>query len=334
MFYNYIFICSGVHHLNKKNDNYYAICARDLEKCENVHLVYDIVDRVPKPIRFLFELHHSRHINRIIELPFKDFWIPYYFKNPFDNKKPLCVVFQNWVLPIKSFNYYENKYPGFKKVKIHRDIIKDIKTLHLYDGIFDFSLTYDKDEAQKYDYVWFEEYESKLDDLTIVDNYPECDVFFAGLVKDRLPKLMTIYKKLTEAGLKVHYYLLGVPKDKQEPLEGITYGRKYLSYREMLERTINSRCVLDVNQKGAVGYTSRILEAIIYNKPLIADNPIIKTSKFYNPDYIQVYDDWNYLDPEFVKKDETRVNYHYNGEFSPVRLIEQIDAELVKRFGK
>ena len=332
MVYNYIFISSGSRHLDM--DGYYPICVKDLEKCENVHLVYDIVDRVPKPIRFLYELHTSRHINRIVKLPFQELWIPYYFKNPFKDDKPLCIVFQNWALSLKAFNYIDKTYPGVKKVNLFRDLYKTSKVAPLYEGVFDFTMTIDSNEAKKYGFVWFEEFESKLDDLKISENYPECDVYFAGKAKDRLSKLMTIYHKLTTAGLKVHYYLLEVPEEQQVPYEGITYGKRLMSYREMLDHSINSRCMLDVNQEGAMGYTSRFLEAVMYNKPLIADNPMIKTSKFYNPDFIQVYEDWNDLDPEFVKKDEKRVDFHYKDEFSPIHLIERIDDELVKRFGK
>lgn len=332
MLYNYIFVCSGVHNLSK--DGYYAICVKDLEKCENVHLVYDIVDYVPKPIRFLFKLHTNKRINSLITLPFQTLWIPFYFKNPFKDDKPLCIVFQNWTLPLRAFKYFDKKYPGVRKVKLHRDLLKYAKTLHQYDGVFDFSMTIDNQEAKEYGYVWFNEYESKLDDLTIADNYPECDVYFAGVAKDRLPKLLTIYHKLTAAGLKVHYYLVGVPESKRTPYEGITYADKGISYREMLYHTVNCRCVLDVNQDNAVGYTSRFLEAVMYNKPLIADNQYIKNSKYYNPEFIQVYEDWNDLDPEFVKKDEHRVNYHYDGDFSPIKLIEQIDRELIKRYGE
>lgn len=332
MVYNYIFVCSGVHRLDM--DGYYAICARDLEKCDNVHLVYDIVDRVPKWIRFLYKTHTNKRINRIINLPFKDIWIPYYFKSPFKDDKPLCIVFQNWALPLKAFRYFKEKYPGVKMVNLYRDLVRISKNRSLYEGIFDFTMTIDNVEAEKYGYVWFHEYESKLDDLSISIDYPECDVFFAGVAKDRMPKLMTIYHKLTEAGLKVHYYILGVPESERIPYEGITYADKGMSYREMLYHTINCRCILDVNQEDASGYTSRFLEAVMYNKPLIADNQFIKESKFYNPEFIQVYNDWNDLDPEFVKKDESRVDYHYNGEFSPIRLIEQIDQELVMRYGE
>jgi len=333
MVYNYIFISSGARHLDM--DGYYPICVRDLEKCENVHLVYDVVDRVSKPIRSLYEFHVSQKINNIFNIPFKNIWIPLYFKNPFDNNKPLCIVFQNWGLPPRAFRYFEKKYPGAKKVVLHRDMVEAKKEkIFLYEKYFDLSMTIDNNDAEKYGYVWFEEFESKLDDLKISENYPECDVYFAGKAKDRLSKLMTIYHKLTAAGLKVHYYLLEVPEEQQVPYEGITYGKRLISYKEMLHHSINSRCMLDVNQEGAMGYTSRFLEAVMYNKPLIADNPMIKTSKFYNPDFIQVYEDWNDLDPEFVKKDEKRVDFHYKDEFSPIHLIERIDDELVKRFGK
>ena len=329
MVYNYIFVCSGVQHLDR--DSYYAICARDLEQCENVHLVYDIVDRVPKLFRFLFELHTSRAINSIVKLPFQHLWIPYYFKSPFKNDKPLCIVFQNWVLPLEAFKYFDKKYPGVKKVKIHRDLLKYAPVLPKYDGVFDLSLTIDVQEAEQHGYVWFHEYESKLDDLKVPEDYPECDVYFAGAAKNRLPKLMTIYNKLTAAGLKVHYYLVGVPEQERIPYDGITYADKGIPYLEMLSHTVNCRCVLDVNQDDSSGFTSRFLEAVMYNKPLIADNPYIRASKYYNPEFMQVYEDWNDLDPDFVKKDEHRVDYHYCGDFSPIRLIEQIDAELVKR---
>lgn len=332
MVYNYIFVCSGVHHLDK--DGYYAICAKDLEKCDNVHLVYDIVDRVPKFLRYLYELHTSRSLNRLVKLPFQDIWIPYYFKSPFRDDKPLCIVFQNWTLPLKAFKYYDKIYPGVKKVKLHRDLLKYAKDLEKYDEVFDFSMTIDNLEAEKYGYVWFHEYESKLDDLKIAKDYPECDVYFAGAAKGRLPKLMTIYHKLSDAGLKVHYYLVGVPQNERIPYEGITYADKGIPYREMLYHTVNCRCVLDVNQDDSAGFTSRFLEAVMYNKPLIADNSYIKQSKYYNPEFIQVYDNWNDLDPEFVKKDGHRVDYHYEGDFSPIRLIEKIDKELVRRFGE
>ena len=247
MKYNYIFVCSGVQQLDM--DGYYAICAKDMENCSNIHLVYDVVDRSPKLIRSLYKLHTSKRINSVIKLPFQNLWFPYYFKNPFNDNKPLCIVFQNWALPPSYFNYIEKKYPGVKKVKIHRDLISKAKKAvpwftEEFDKRFDLSFTYDKGDAAKYGYLLFDEYESLLTDIHRDNNYPECDVFFAGVVKDRLPKLMTVYNKLTAAGLIVHYYLLGVPDKDRVPFEGITYADKGMSYRDIIGSIVDVYWIL------------------------------------------------------------------------------------------
>ncbi|KXT51147.1 hypothetical protein [Bacteroides intestinalis] len=340
MKYNYIYIgSSDLGHLKPNLDGYYNICIQDLRNCKNIQVVSMPLENNILFLRILYALHHSGKINKIVKLPLKFLWYPLYFKSRFDDNEPLCIIFQNLNFSSNYFYYVRKKFPKAKIVKIHRDNIELTRkrckglTDDVINNVFDLSLSFDEAEAKKYNYLWFSEFESKLNDISQSENYPECDVFFAGKAKDRLEKLYAIYDKLTSFGLKVHYYIVGIPKEKQIQLDGVTYSNKLMSYKEMLYHTVNCRCVLDVNQENTVGYTSRFLEAVMYNKPLIADNLNIRASKFYNPDFIQVYDDWNDLDPNFVKKDEKRVDYHYNGEFSPIHLIEQIDHELVARYG-
>ena len=98
----------------------------------------------------------------------------------------------------------------------------------------------------------------------------------------------------------------------------------------MLYRSVNAKCMLDINQTGAVGYTSRFLEAVIYNKKLIADNPSIRSTKYYNPQFIQLVEKMDDIDPEFVKNDIIP-DYQYGGDFSPIHLLKQIDDELLKQ---
>ena len=88
--------------------------------------------------------------------------------------------------------------------------------------------------------------------------------------------------------------------------------------------------MLDINQSGAVGYTSRFLEAVIYNKKIILDNPAVKNSRYYDPKYIQLVDSIGDIDPNFVISGDV-VDYGYQGDFSPVRLISLIDKELSKQ---
>ena len=45
---------------------------------------------------------------------------------------------------------------------------------------------------------------------------------------------------------------------------------------------------------------------------------------------MQVYSDICQVDPAFIKEDVV-VDYHYDGEFSPVRGLEKIEQDLKKR---
>ena len=87
--------------------------------------------------------------------------------------------------------------------------------------------------------------------------------------------------------------------------------------------------MFDVNQEGAVGYTSRFLEAVIYNKPLITDNKAVKETKFYKTGNILYYEKISDIEKSFFEKNV--VDYQYNGEFSPLRLIEKIDYLLQQK---
>jgi hypothetical protein len=175
--------------------------------------------------------------------------------------------------------------------------------------------------------VYYDEYESKIE-IPTAKNYPLSDVFFAGKVKDRMGKLMTAYEIFTKAGLKCEFYLTDTPEEYKKPLEGVTYASKPMPYIEMLYKTVNARCVLEFNQDGALGFTSRFIEAVMYNKKLITDNPAIKDTKFYNPSRIQYVKNASDINPHFILENEQSINYHYNGEFSPLRLLELIDNRL------
>ena len=333
--YNYVFFNITDDRIKKTKSGYNTICAMDLEDLENVELVSFPLDYAPAFVRWLFRKHHSKTIAKIVKLPFKNWWYPFYFRNRFQNKKPLCFVVSGVYLPVDYLRYLKRKYPDAKFVRIYRDLVELFFQRNpqysqaLFDEIFDLQMSFDEEEAKRYGMEAFSEFESKIP-IKRDENYPLCDVFFAGTAKARLGKLMDIYHKLTAAGLKCHYYLFGVPQEKRVPYEGVEYGDHYLPYDEMLRRTVNARCVLEINQDGAVGYTSRFLEAVMYNKKLLTDNLFIKKSPFYREDYIQCIQSVDDIDVSFIQN-ETVIDYHYQDEFSPVHLLEQIDSTLQKR---
>lgn len=334
--FNYIYINSR--NFNESMDSYYPICIRDLSRCKNIHVAYFPLYHLPMPVRLIYAFHNSVAVNNVVNLPWKDFWYPFYFKSPFPNDERLCLVIADHRFPLEYFRYLRKTYPKARIVKIHRDLISNFKrwfpelTEDVVSEIFDLSLTYDEGDSVKYGYPWFCEFESKLHDLRPSSNYCKYDVFFAGVVKDRLPKLMEVYNKLTLAGYKVHYYLLGVPKEQRIFYEGVEYGDSYLTYREMLQRSIDAKCLLDINQENSVGYTSRFLEAVMYNKILITDNFSVQKHCMYNSDYIQCFKTVDDIDTSILAQNIDNVDYRYTDEFSPINMIKIIDNELTKRF--
>lgn len=332
--YNYVFLNSTESYdLNENRNMYCAICTRDLESFDGATVVTYPYDYSNKFVQALFFLHNSNRINRRINLPLKRLWYPGYFKNEFKDDKPLCFILLNrfW-FPPEYFKWLKKKYPDAKFVLLLRDLMKisdnPFSKRFVGNPLFDLQMTIDRDEAKQYGMVYFDEYESKID-VPIAKDYPISDVFFAGKVKDRMEKLMTAYDIFTKAGLKCEFYLTGTPEDQKKPLEGVTYAEKSMPYIDMLYKTVNTRCVLEFNQEGALGFTSRFLEAVMYNKLLITDNPAVKDTKFYDPSRILCVEKASDIDPTFVLKNSNSIDYHYNGEFSPLRLLEQIDKELI-----
>ena len=332
--YNYVvFNSSDGNKLKRNSDGYYSICMAEAEGHPNVKVVSQPLDYAPFGIRALYAIHTSAKIAHVVKLPFKKRWYPYFFKNDFKTPLPLCFVILNHSIPVSYFQYLKQSFPNCRIVLLHRDLLKVCKRLAPdlpMNPILDLEMTFDVGESEQYGFPHFDEFESLVD--VVPAEEPECDVYFAGKGKDRLPLLLKMYEKLTTLGLKCSYYLTDVPLEKRVVKPGIVYAERFMTYREMLQHTVDSRCILEINQGGADGYTSRFLEAVMYNKKLLTNNHFIKRSKFYRTDYIKCFDNDCNIDIEFIK-DETPVDFGYNGEFSPLRMIERVDEELVKRYG-
>ena len=213
-----------------------------------------------------------------------------------------------------------------------RDIIK-IQEKNFEDytkaKVFDIWMSFDERDCEKYGFPHFDEFESKIN-IPIDKDYPVSDVFFAGKAKDRLPRLVKIYDRLTEQGAKCLFYITEAKPEEKVQREGIIYSNAPMSYAKMLWYSVNSRCILEISQADAIGYTSRFLEAVLFNKLLITDNSDIKKTNFYNPDFIQLIRSEEDIDATFLNKSE-EVDYNYNQEFSPVKRVELIEELLSKK---
>ena len=331
--YNYVYFNSNSNGSVIDPNEYNAICVRDLESLDNVRVIQVPLQNYSKFWRSLFDVHNDERINRRINLPLKKAWFPYYFKDDFTNQRPYCFVFASTSYSFEYIDYLRRKYPNCKIVKIHRDLLKVTHAKQNYteenmNRVFDLRLTIDEEEAKKYNLLHFDEIESKVD-IVIDPNYPLSDVFFAGKAKDRLPKLIEAYDRFVSFGLKCDFFITHVRPEEQIQREGITYSDKYMPYLDMLYKSVNAKFMFDINQSGAVGYTSRFLEAVIYNKRFITDNIAVKDTTFYKTGDILYFEKISDIERSFFEKSEA--DYHYAGEFSPIHLLEKIDRELVNQ---
>ncbi|MDE6444893.1 MAG: hypothetical protein K2K64_10825, partial [Muribaculaceae bacterium] len=228
-------------------------------------------------------------------------------------------------------------YPKAKIVVYFTDLIKinnmrfsnapiDINYLK---SLSDLILTYDPEEACHFGLTYYPVPLSRIENISDVKEV--WDVYFIGQAKNRLPLIMQTYHALSKKGLKVNFIISGVPKNNQENLPGITYINGIsLSYKENIRTVLRSKCLLEIIQKNSTGDTIRTKEALVYNKKLLTNNPLIVNAPFYNPEYICYFENPDDINPEFIKglaKDEV-VDYHYKDQLSPLRLLEFIENHL------
>lgn len=309
-------------------DGYYTICLEDLKNEEGVTIVSYPLDYMPLCIRLLHRiiqfLNHRMNGNSVTSFLLKLFY-PYYFRMSRQTKQKKCFVFISYLLDMNYMRYLKRTYPNCKLVMAFRDLVstkifyEELKN----ENLIDLWMSYDEGDCKRYGMKYFSEFESKIS-VAKPSSIPKSDVFFSGRAKKRLSQLVEAYDYFTSLGLNCLFIILEPPVDEIVEREGIIYINKMISYRKMLEYSVSSKCLLDINQEGATGYTSRFLEAIIYNKLLITNTAGILNHPLYDSRYIKVYKNIREVDMSFFDNSEN-VKYNYNSEFSPRHFINNIE---------
>ena len=77
-----------------------------------------------------------------------------------------------------------------------------------------------------------------------------------------------------------------------------------MSFREIVQSILNSRCVLDIPFPSQTGCTQRLIQAVALNRKVITTNAGAVNESFYDPDYIKVVPrdrveiDWEWINRE------------------------------------
>ena len=305
---------------------------------------YSIVIADEKKIDIVNNLLKKRKIRNVIgdKLDFlvrEDNVLCRSVKEAYKEHRNICVVFFNGALYHNSYLpytllRYKEKW-NIKFVLFYLDIVGTGVSLNAdylrSKNVFDIVYTVDPGDAKKYNLIQFLTTYSKEPSVNVSENV-NVDLYFCGASKNRSP----IIKKLVEAGsdydVKMKMDIICY-EDKEvfKRLNGITVHDPgdNLPYNEVLRRQINANCMLDIVQENQSALTLRAYEAVVYGKKLLTNNIMIKDFPFFNNTYMRCFEKMEDIDWEWVKKRE-KVDYHYNGEFSPRFLIKDIASRLNK----
>lgn len=277
--------------------------------------------------------HYSRKVRRLIGTPFKHIVYRHLFTHKFDNNTPICIIFQG--NKTKFFNdpnfisELRKRNPNGKLVLYMIDLVSKNKELdpEYCNRVFDLIVTYDKKDAEKYGWVYVPTPFSKVE-LSGVKEYPETAVYFCGSAKERLDELIKFYDLCDAKGIKCNFYLPDKIDDGLKCRDGIHYST-ILKYKENLCRLSRAKCNLELMQDGAVGFTPRLWEAIMYDKHLVSNNKAIKESPYYYEEGIHFIDEGIDAISEKIQKPIVYPN-EIKALLSPKHLLRVIDQELVK----
>ncbi|WP_288230188.1 hypothetical protein [uncultured Faecalicoccus sp.] len=223
---------------------------------------------------------------------------------------------------------YKQTLSNLKYVLLYLDIIKSGVSMNANylreNGVFDLVYTIDETDSIENKLSLWNTLYSKVEGYDSIEQ--QTDLYFCGASKKR----WNIFERLAKDTAKHSINLIMdiVPTEIESSIQRINNINilpqgKYLSYEEVLHRELQATCILEVVQDGQKALTLRPYEAVAYNRKLLTNNRSILEFEFYNPRNMQYFERVEDIDWEWVKED-TDVDYGYNGEFSPTHLMEDI----------
>ena len=214
------------------------------------------------------------------------------------------------------------RFTNSKIVLYFQDIISSYrgldKQISFIKDRFDVVLSYDKDDSSKYGFTYYPTPFSIIS-VNDINSVSECDVYYCGKAKSRYPLIFQAYKSCQERGLKCNFFIFGLKKEYQIKAPGLHYDTP-VNYIQNLRYVNRTKCILEIMQEGATGYTPRLWESIVFDKHLLTNNESIINSKYYNFNSIHLIDSDMCSIQEWIN-----LNVNYNNsikrELSPIYLL-------------
>lgn len=309
----------------------------DLEEVENVEHIIEPIDK--SPLSILLKKNKIQNLtNGTLNFYLKKRYALYEVLERVTKKyEKVTVLFLNASLihsrfPARLLLDYKKKWPNLRYALFYVDVIGravcyDADCLRKRGEIFDWIYTFDALDAKKYGIRFWHTIYSKLDQ----EASPVRDLYYCGQVVSRKQTILDLLEAHKGHDIDLKMNLLCNREQEKEFFEYasvVELGRRGIDiwpYPTVLRESQKAHCILDITQKGQTGLTLRPYEAVVYNRKLLTNNKSILTFPFYDSRYMQYFESVDDIDWDWVKED-IEVDYHYQGEFSPVHLLEDIIA--------
>ena len=279
-------------------------------------------------IRLMTRLTFSAKVNRLVPYPLRHFTFPSLLSIHFTDNRPLCFIFfglNSFLFQSPYYDYLRKQYPHAKYILYLQDIIARNTQLDmsLAKKQFDCILSYDKGDCQQYDLIYHPTPYSSFD-IPKEESVQKSDVFFCGKGKDRYPLIHSIYEQCIQKGLQCDFHITDMPKSAKR-INGICYN-KPLTYIDNLKHITRTKCILEIMQFGADGFTPRLWEALFYNKHLLTNNHTIVRSPYYDKKQTHIIDNDLSDITEWIDTEVASITPSMQDNLSPVQLIRHIES--------
>lgn len=228
------------------------------------------------------------------------------------------VIFNSALLHYYSADYFKRlrkKYPNIKYILYIIDPMPDGLWQEVQDvmPVFDMVCTMHPYNCRKYGFRYFPYAYAKPAETGKVSDLVGTELFYCGVLDDhRVALINEIVKQCEEHRVDFEFWLKPY---ENNPIHNSHVHYALIPYEENVQRLQKAKCILEVMHKGYVGITQRYLEAVIYNKRLISNNREIMELPYYDPRYMQYFENAGDIDWEWLHSEE-EVNYHYQGDFN------------------
>lgn len=238
--------------------------------------------------------------------------------------------------PLSLLKEFKDRYNNLRYVLLYVDIVNhpvsEYANFLRNAGLFDQVYTVDRTDAEKYGFNYtYTPY--SVDKKNQMDTFKN-GIYFCGATKGREREIISLYSRCKLENIKVGMDIIctddNIKKLVDSSNEEISLRGKtdYLTYPEVLSKSLSYSCILEIVQKNQAALTLRAYEAVCYNRKLLTNNRTILDFPYYNSRYMQYFENIEDINWDWIK-DSSKIDYSYKGEFSPVNLINQIKSKIV-----